>query len=75
MERLDLYCGGFAGFRIFNWNNANFIGKPTSNAYGNAPIISAHVGARYYFTPIVGAFAEVAVGGWLSANTGLALRF
>lgn len=75
IERLDTYCGGSIGYRAFNWKDNSFTGQPTGNTWGSGLAVMAHAGARYYFTPMIGVFAEVVITGGVSLNGGLAFKF
>jgi len=70
VENLDPYAGVMLGYNIASVNTDTNL--PTASAGGF--IWGAHAGARYFFSPKFGAFAEVGYGiAWL--NVGVALKF
>ena len=61
VDKLDTYGGLMLGYDIINYTtygNGNFAGSPTSSS----PSWSLFLGARYYFTDNIGAFAELGYG-------------
>lgn len=72
IEELDLYGGGSVGFRAFSWtdNSPGTVGGYDSNVFA-----AVHVGARWYFKPSFGVFAEAGVGGSSNIRAGMVLRF
>lgn len=70
VENLDPYAGVMLGYNIASVSTDTNL--PTASAGGF--IWGAHAGARYFFSPKFGAFAEVGYGiAWL--NVGVALKF
>ena len=70
VENLDPYAGVMLGYNIASVSTDTNL--PTASAGGF--LWGAHAGARYFFSPKVGAFAEVGYGiAWL--NVGLAFKF
>ncbi|GGC31119.1 hypothetical protein GCM10011386_23880 [Parapedobacter defluvii] len=70
VENLDPYAGVLLGYNIASVSTDTNL--PTASAGGF--IWGAHAGARYFFSPKFGAFAEVGYGiAWL--NVGVALKF
>jgi len=70
VENLDPYAGALLGYNIASVSTDSNL--PTASAGGF--IWGAHAGARYFFSPKFGAFAEVGYGiAWL--NVGVALKF
>lgn len=69
VENLDPYAGVLLGYNIASVSTDTNL--PTASAGGF--IWGAHAGARYFFSPKFGAFAEVGYGiAWL--NVGVALK-
>lgn len=56
MNNLDLYAGPSLGYRAAsnNYNGINY-----NDSYGSGVFAGAFAGARYYFKPTMGVFAEV----------------
>lgn len=73
VEELDLYAGATLGYRSFSWRDDSIPGL--GNAYGSGLFLGAHVGARYYFKPTIGAFLELGAGGSGNARLGVAFKF
>ncbi len=70
VENLDPYAGIVLGYNIASVSTDTNL--PTASAGGF--LWGAHAGARYFFGPKFGAFAEVGYGvAWL--NVGLAFKF
>jgi hypothetical protein len=74
VEELDLYGGASLGFRSFSWKDG-YNNSTLGNTYGNGVYFGIHIGARYYFKPSIGAFAEVGAGGSSNAKLGVAFKF
>lgn len=72
-ESLDTYAGAMAGYMIANVKYNN--GSTTGNLNLSGIVYGGYAGARYYFTPAIGVFAEAGYGtlGYLTA--GVALKF
>ena len=72
IEELDIYGGGSLGFRAFSWtdDSPGSVGGYNSNVFA-----SVHVGARWYFKPSFGVFAEAGAGGSGNLRAGMVLRF
>lgn len=56
INTLDLYAGPSLGYRAASYN---YDGLGYSNNYGSGVFFGAFAGARYYFKPAMGVFAEV----------------
>jgi hypothetical protein len=56
MDNLDLYAGPSLGYRIASFS---YDGVGYNGTYGNGVFFGAFAGARYYFKPTMGVFAEV----------------
>lgn len=59
MDKLDLYAGPALGFRAASYSSPSGYSGLYDNAYGSGVFFGAFAGARYYFKPNMGAFAEV----------------
>ena len=73
-DKVDLYAGAQLGYYISSYsNNVGYTGI-YDNGYGNRILFGIHAGARYYFKPNLGAFAEAgyAVAG---LKIGVAFKF
>ncbi len=65
VENLDPYAGALLGYNIASVSTTSNL--PTASAGGL--IYGGHVGARYYFSPSFGVFAELGYGiAWLNAG-------
>jgi hypothetical protein len=73
INKLDTYAGLMLGYDIVNWKGYRLYGESPSNIYGDFTI-GGYIGARYYFSDKIAAFAEGNIG---SANVhiGIALKF
>lgn len=67
IENLDTYAGVLLGYNKVSFDSG-YVGS------GSAVVYGGHVGARYYFTPKLGAFAEAGYGA-ANLTVGLALKF
>lgn len=67
VSKLDVYIGAGVGVNIWsdNYSNTNHTG----------PVGLGKVGARYYFSPSFGVYAEGGYDGLSGANAGITLRF
>jgi hypothetical protein len=70
MDNLDLYAGPALGFRIAS-SSYDGVGY---DAYGNGVFFGAFAGARYYFKPNLGVFAEVGYNA-AALKAGIAFKF
>lgn len=61
-DKLDPYAGAMLGYNIASVTYDGPGTAPTTLASASAVIIGAHLGARYYFTDNIGAFAELGYG-------------
>ncbi|REA56016.1 hypothetical protein DSL64_27430 [Dyadobacter luteus] len=59
IDNLDLYAGPSIGYRIANYKDPSGWTGFYDNAYDNGVFFGAFAGARYYFKPTMGVFAEV----------------
>lgn len=59
VENLDVYGGVMASYNILSYDSSFYGGY---GSYGNYPSATAFVGARWYFTPSISAFAEAGYG-------------
>ena len=62
VDVLDLYAGVFVGAKIVSSKTFGDDMILTSKSQGTGVAHSEFVGIRYYFTPLVGVFAEVGYG-------------
>ena len=67
VEKLDPYLGGMLGYNVSSVNNS---AAPAAGGIA----YSGHVGARYYFSSKIGAFAEAGYG-VANLTAGLAFKF
>lgn len=68
-NKLDLYAGLGLYYRSFNWSN----GFGDTYSFGSGVYAAFHLGARYYFSENVGAYAELGNNwGWM--NVGVAFK-
>jgi len=73
VDKLDTYAGLMLGYNIVSWNYySSWIGGSSNSS--SAVVLSGFLGARYYFTDNVAAFAEVGYG-VANINLGLSLKF
>ena len=73
-DKLDLYAGPALGYRITSYKTPDGYNGTYSDSFGGGVFFGAFVGARYYFKPNLGAFAEL--GDNTSAlKVGVALKF
>jgi hypothetical protein len=70
VDNLDLYGGAMLAYEAASFSENGYIGS----AYGNKVDLGIYVGGRYYFSPHVGAFAEL---GYSVAilNLGIAIKW
>lgn len=77
-DKLDPYAGAMLGYNVasVSWttNDPNTGGINIAPVAASAVAFSAHLGARYFFTDNIGAFAEIGYGVAI-ANLGLTLKF
>lgn len=59
MDNLDLYAGPALGYRISSYSTPDGYGGVYNDGYGSGVFFGAFAGARYYFKPTMGVFAEV----------------
>jgi len=74
IPELDTYIGLMLGYNVVSWNwTGNH--TPGYKPGGSSSFAwSTYIGARYYFTDLFGAFAEVGYG-FSILNLGVALKF
>jgi hypothetical protein len=70
-NKFDLYAGAGLGYISFRWRD-DYYGDVD---YGSRIFLNYFVGAKYYFTPKIGAFAELGYTGLSSTRIGLAAKF
>jgi hypothetical protein len=58
-DNLDLYAGLALGYRISQYKDPSGWSGSYSSSYGSGVFLGGYAGARYYFKPSLGAFAEV----------------
>ena len=71
VDKLDTYAGLHLGYDIAN---TKWIGHDTGSAGASGFSYGFFVGARYYFTDAIGAFAELGYG-YSVLNLGVAFKF
>lgn len=60
MDNLDLYAGPSLGYRVSKYKDpSGWSGGTYVNSYGSGVFFGVFAGARYYFKPTLGVFAEV----------------
>lgn len=59
MDNLDLYAGPSLGYRVSSYKSPDGFGGIYSDSYGSGVFFGVFTGARYYFNPGMGVFAEV----------------
>ena len=59
VDNLDLYAGPSLGYRVASYKDPSGFSGNYYNDYDNGVFFGAFAGARYYFKPTVGVFAEV----------------
>ncbi|MBS1490377.1 MAG: hypothetical protein JSS93_07605 [Bacteroidetes bacterium] len=69
----DIYGGASLGFRTFSWGSGYGNTVP-GGTYASGLFLGIHAGARYYFTPRVGAFAELGALGSSNARLGVTFK-
>ncbi|MBS1559901.1 MAG: hypothetical protein JST69_14370 [Bacteroidetes bacterium] len=69
----DIYGGASLGFRTVSWSSSNGSTVP-GGSYASGLFLGIHAGARYYFTPRVGAFAELGALGSSNARLGVTFK-
>ncbi|WP_149304087.1 hypothetical protein [Pareuzebyella sediminis] len=67
VENLDLYGGAMVSYRILSYNGS-------TGSYGSRPGASGFVGARWFFTDGIAAFAEAGYG-FAFLSVGVSFRF
>ncbi len=72
VEKLDPYLGAMLGYNVATVTNPSGYAGPPVTAGGIA--YGGHVGARYYFSSKIGAFAEAGYG-VANLTAGLAFKF
>lgn len=73
-EKLDLYAGPSVGFRAASYSSPDGYSGLYDNAYGSGIFFGAFAGAKYYFKPNMGAFAEVGYNA-SPVKVGIAFKF
>jgi len=74
IDKLDTYAGLLLGYHIVSWKYTGNWGGITQDSGSNAVYFSGFVGARYYFTPNIGAYIELGSGSLGLANLGIAIK-
>lgn len=59
MDNLDLYAGPALGYRISSYSTPDGFSGIYDDGYGSGVFFGVFAGARYYFKPNMGVFAEV----------------
>lgn len=59
VDKLDLYAGLALGYRIASYKDPSGWSGSYTSSYGSGVFLGGYGGARYYFKPSLGAFAEV----------------
>ena len=71
-EKFDLYAGAGLGYRSFSW--ADSYNGISIDSYGSGIYLGIHLGAKYYFSDTVGAFAEIGAVGSTNARIGVGFK-
>lgn len=74
LDNLDLYAGPSLGYRISSFSDPDGYTGVYDDGYGSGVFVGLFAGARYYFKPNMGVFAEV---GWNASplKAGIAFKF
>ena len=72
-EKIDLYAGVTVGARNFSFKD-NFSSSGLGSNYSNGVFFGGYVGGKYYFSPKVGAFAELGAIGSTNARIGIGFK-
>ncbi|WP_254561431.1 hypothetical protein [Dyadobacter diqingensis] len=59
MDNLDLYAGPAIGYRVSSFSDPDGYSGLYDDGYGSGVFFGVFAGARYYFKPKMGVFAEV----------------
>lgn len=59
VDNLDVYAGLALGYRISQYKDPSGWSGSYNNSYGSGVFLGGYAGARYFFKPTLGAFAEV----------------
>jgi hypothetical protein len=74
VDKLDTYAGLMLGYNVVSWK---WLDNSLSSGSGNASsglALGGYIGARYYFSDNIAAFAEAGYGAG-NLNLGIALKF
>jgi hypothetical protein len=74
IPNLDLYGGLMLSYDALSFSYTDPYGTYAGPAYGNTTSLTPFAGARYYFSPHVGAYGELGVGVFI-LNLGVAIKF
>ncbi|NIJ50883.1 hypothetical protein [Dyadobacter arcticus] len=74
MDNLDLYAGPALGYRVSSFSDPDGYNGIYDDGYGSGVFFGAFAGARYYFKPTMGVFAEVGYNA-SPLKAGIAFKF
>lgn len=74
MDNLDLYAGPALGYRVSSFSDPDGYNGFYDDGYGSGVFFGAFAGARYYFKPTMGVFAEVGYNA-SPLKAGIAFKF
>jgi hypothetical protein len=75
IDQLDTYGGVMLGYYTVTGTSSSESSSVLATASASTFAFSAFAGARYFFSPKLGAFAEVSTGGIASLEIGLTVNF
>jgi hypothetical protein len=74
MDNLDLYAGPALGYRVSSFSDPDGWSGSYNDGYGSGVFFGVFAGARYYFKPTMGVFAEVGYNA-SPLKAGIAFKF
>ena len=74
IDKLDTYAGVMLGYNIVGWKWLDSYWSDTKGNASSSLALGGFLGARYYFTDVFAAFAEVGYGA-ANINIGIAMKF
>jgi hypothetical protein len=74
MDNLDLYAGPAIGYRVSSFSDPDGFSGSYNDGYGSGVFFGVFAGARYYFKPNMGVFAEVGYNA-APVKAGIAFKF
>ena len=71
-DKIDVYAGLGLGYRNISWSYSGLGGY--NDSWGSGILFLGHIGARYYFKPNLGVFAELG-SGFGTLQAGVSFKF